>query len=262
MYKAPTQPFTQRGIDQDLVGVFASVHRLTANDVEITYPCESKPEFRPDAESFYTSCENDLYQVKVSNDWYVACENLVSKRIELLELSQFREPFDGDKREPEYILTKIPEADALRLAAVQIEKEAHDQEIWRDLAGWAVHDCEVGIDSLTLPGTLYLQLSKRMQNANAEIFINLGENKTLRLFSTWLPQEVNKDSKELLAKSAEFLKLVQQGHVLILSNSYASKLLEMHASEVEYERLGLNNSKPRRLETLIYKRGGSLTIMD
>lgn len=255
------QPLDKRATPQDLIGVFASVHGLKAADVEIINPQgEPQPVVRPDLDSFYVDFWNEVYRVRVSNEYYVACESLVTNRFELLEVAQFFESFENDKREPEYILTKISADDASARAATQRQKEAHDTEILRDINSWALVDKWVGAGRMFMGGDAYLQMSAQLQNQNAELFIDLDARKTVKIVSTWLPQLVNKELMAELIVHPQFRKLTDAGHLFILTDAYASKLLELHAAEDEYNRLEITNNEPRRLDELIWKRGRSITI--
>lgn len=253
------QPLDKRATPQDLIGVFASVHGLKASDVEIINPLLplDAEQFEPRVGDVFRYHAGGLFRVRAVNDSYAACEEVVTLEISLVETSQFAASADARKAET-YVLV-----DPLTAHAEEhklLVRTRHDDEILRDINSWALVDKWVGAGRMFMGGDAYLQMSAQLQNQNAELFIALDERKTVKIVSTWLPQLVNKELMAELIVHPQFRKLTDAGHLFILTDAYASKLLELHAAEDEYNRLEITNNEPRRLDELIWKRGRSITI--
>jgi hypothetical protein len=237
MKKFDNQPRDKRATPQDLIGVFASVHNLKADNVEIKYDPQESMFPAPVAGSFYVDFSGNAWIVLISNRWYAALQNIVTQSYNLVDNIRFRPPFDEDTRPDDLIMHQISQMEAEDFKDRKIEEAKHDELILRDINSWLPHDKYNESFNMFVEPEFYVQLSDQMQQSKAELFVDLGERKTVKFVSTWLPQLVNKECGALLLVNEQFRKLVKAKLLYILRSPYAEKLLTLNASIDEADRL-------------------------
>lgn len=235
-------PRDARGIQQDLIGVFAACYNLKAGSVEIYQPgyTEEQQDLFPTAGSVYRDeRDGSVFKVHEAFAQWTACEDLASGRIFLLPEGLFL----GDGKDAP-VITRLDPEEAEDLINRIYSEVAADHRVWDELDQWEFKDKYPHLSQLQPEHDMYLQLSEQMQDLNAEIIISIpGEQ--FRLEQTWLPQIVNKEDRAQLLVSAQFMTLLEKGYVLLVSPVYAETVLSLNEAKRETARV-LQVSEARR----------------
>lgn len=228
------QPRDLRVVPQDLIGVFAACRNLNADSVEIFQPgyTEEQQDLFASVGSVYRDEQNGtLFKVHDVSAGWTACEDLASGRIFLLSEGLFL----GDGVHAPSI-TRLDGEEAERLIEQVYAEVESDHKTWDELDMWSVHDKYPHLAMLQPDHDVYLQLSEQMQDLNAELIVSLPPDQ-FRLEQTWLPQLVNKEDRAALLASAQFIQLLEKGHVLLVSPRYAQIVLSLNEAAHEAERV-------------------------
>ena len=248
------RPYTKRGIPQDLVGVFGSpyIHGLKASDVVIQRADGSTGEDLPliEAGDVFENHLGQLFRVRCHNFAYAAVEDVVTREITLLDCAHLVQPKipSGNTYAFEYLASqrssfyyrKLDPETARVLERQLLQNASDDMLIQCELYEWDVRARNPDLQSVALyhlndPGRAVYLVNYMAKGS--EIFIKLTETRSLKLYSTWLPQRVYPLDVDALLKSETLSKLLDLGHVAFLAPDYAERMLDLHSASIEYERL-------------------------